>query len=73
MNTKILTLFVINRPAQSFISPRLLQWRGSAPHLSAEADGGTDWIKDAMGGDGPNEPEFSQSEIADMENLIGKD
>ena len=41
--------------------------------MNLSVEGGTDWIKDAMGEDGPkNEPEFSQSEISDMESLIGE-
>jgi hypothetical protein len=41
----------------------------------AEADGGTEWIKDAMGEEekppAPQPPQFSQSEMDEMVELIG--
>jgi hypothetical protein len=71
MKAKIFALFTLLSPAQSFLTPRLAQCR-RLTHLHGE--GGTDWIKNAMNGedDTPKEPEFTSTEIKEMENLIGK-
>jgi hypothetical protein len=70
MNTKIFALFAILTPVHPFSTPNFAQCRLKMKPMYAE--GGADWIKDAMGGNEPKEPEFSQSEIDDMEMLIGK-
>jgi len=72
MNTKIITLIALFTPAQPFLAPRSLPYgyRNTLSPLKAEG-GGTDWIKDAMDEE-PKEPEFSKSEIEEMEELIGE-
>jgi hypothetical protein len=69
-NMKILTWITLLTTAESFSTPRLALCRRST-HLHGE--GGTDWIKNAMGEEEtPKDPEFTNQEIKEMENLIGK-
>lgn len=67
MKAKIIVLSTLFASSQCFSVPGLAQRRRLGPLLASE--GGTDWIKDAMGQ--PKEPEFTQTEIDDMEKLIG--